>query len=244
MKPWEMILAHRYEEAASMYQEKLRSQTEDSGLLSAHATAMLGLGRLEEALDGFIRANALASAQLKGETQPYLKTIGAILWLLRKHDESIQTFKMAVDGIADGSIKFADNAGGVSQGLLLWCAGVSTADEEVKNHSLRYLRNVAKKSRIKYWPGVLGLFLLGKKTNEEVIQEVCGTSDLDMGISRFSTDLLKRRGLVKALFYFAVRKRDEGDEQGCRATMAKCASLENPVLEEEWFLADAESKSR
>jgi len=240
MKPWEMILAHTYAEAAACYDAQLKNSPDDPDLLSAHAIAMLGLGRLVEALDELRRANALASRRLKGETQPYLEKIGSILWLLGKRGEAIHTFRGAVDGIVDGSIKYADNAGGVSQGVLLWYASVTTGDEAAKNHALKYLRRLAKKSRIKQWPGALAVFALGEKTHEEVLMELCGTTELDESMKRAKNDLLTRRRLVQALFYFATRKREERDEQQCRAGMEKCASLENPILENEWYLARAE----
>jgi len=54
-------------------------------------------------------------------------------------------------------------------------------------------------------------------------------------------EALKRRRLCQALFYVAVAKRDQGDEAGCADGMRQCHALENPLLEEEWYLARAEA---
>jgi tetratricopeptide (TPR) repeat protein len=242
MKPREMLFSHRYAEAAKVYKTQLESKPDDSGLLSAHAIAMLALGRYEEALKGSRRANAIANAELKGETQPYIERIGSILWLLGRRDEAIQTFQSGVDGIINGSIKYADNAGGVSHGLLLWYAAVSADNVEASRHALNYLGKLAKKSRIDYWPGALALYVIGAKLEEDVILEVCGARQLHEAFNRAKNDLLVRRRLAQSLFYFATREREKGHKNQCQCGMVQCASLENPILENEWYLACAEVK--
>lgn len=243
MNPWKMIISHRYQEAAASYEARLKSDPDNPDLLSAHAAALLCLGHLQEALKEYQRANDLANRRLKGETQPYLEKIGSVFWLLGRRDEALQTFRTAIDGILDGSIKFADNAGGVSQGILLWYAGVTSGNEKAKSYALNYLRKLAKKSRIKEWPGVLALYVLGEKTQADVFAAVCGSSDINKAINQAKTDLLTRRRITKALFYIATLYRDENNEEQCREKMISCASLENPVLEIEWYLAREETKA-
>jgi tetratricopeptide (TPR) repeat protein len=238
--PWSLVLAHHYGEALVIFDGR---RGPDSGALEAanRSTALLCLGRLSEALAGFRTASERAIQESRGESRAYQAEIGAILWLLGRRDEAIATFRAAVDGVLDGSIKYADNAGGVGQGLLLWYAGVTTRDGAATEHSLKYLRKLAKRPRIKYWPGPLALLALGQKTEQEVLLEACGSSDLDVAIKQASADLLKRRELAQSLFYFGVRKRSEGHEEGCRQRMITCARLENPILEAEWYLARAEA---
>jgi hypothetical protein len=171
-----------------------------------------------------------------------LINVGTVLWLLGRREEAIATYKAAVDGILTGTIHYADLAGGVSQGLLLWYAGVTSADEKATQHALKYLRNRAKRRAISSWPGPLALFVLGRKTQEEALLATSGFTQVDAAIHRAKTDLLRRRELVQALFYFAVRHRSEGDEEQCRAGMIQCAGLENPIIEQEWYLARAEAE--
>ncbi|HKQ40229.1 MAG TPA: hypothetical protein VJ063_19305 [Verrucomicrobiae bacterium] len=241
MDPWEMILAHRYADAVRAYEAEIRTDPDDPGLLSEHATGLLNLGRLDEALIEYRAANELESRQLNGESQPFLLDIGTILWLLGRRIEAIETFRAAVEGILKARIKFGDNAGGVSQGLLLWYAGLTAGDECAKAEALNYLRKLAEKPRIKYWPGSLALFVLGQKSHCDVLLEVSGASKLDDAILQARSDLFKRRQLTKALFYFAVQQRSDSLEDECRDGMRRCASLENPILELEWYLARAEA---
>jgi tetratricopeptide (TPR) repeat protein len=243
MDPWDMILAHRYAEAVRCYEAELRTNPEDPGLLTEYATGLLNLGRLDEALVSFRRANELESSALAGESQPFLVDIGVTLWLLGKRGEAIETFRAAVDGILDGSIKFGDNAGGVSQGLLLWYAGLTARDETAKQDALKYLRKLARKPRIKHWPGHIALFVLGQGSQRDVLLQAAGKIALEEAVGQVKDNLLKRRDLVKALFYFAVQRRAEGVEEKCREGMIQCASLENPILEPEWYLARAEANA-
>ena len=45
----------------------------------------------------------------------------------------------------------------------------------------------------------------------------------------------------EACFYAAVTKRNQGDAAACAAGMRQCCALENPLVEEEWYLARAEA---
>jgi hypothetical protein len=173
--------------------------------------------------------------------QPYLDFIGGICWLLGQPEEAIRSFKAAVDGILDRSIKYADVAGGVSQGLLLWYAGVTAHQEPAKVHATDFLGRLARGRQINYWPGPLALLLLGHKTAEQVLFGLSGCASVSDSIERAQTSLLIRRRLAKALFYIAAQHRGHGAEQQCRRLMAKCCSIPNPVLEIEWYLASWEA---
>ncbi len=242
MLPWEMVLAHRYEEAAACYETQLKKDPNDVGSLAGYATVLLCGQRYQEALSLFQRANDLVDPRLKGESQPYSAEIGTILWLLGKREESIRTFRTAVDGILNGTIGFADNAGGVSQGLLLWYVGVTAESEETVIHALKYLRKLSKKKRIQYWPGPVALLALGEKTFDDVVMAASGSNNLEGATVNAANDLLIRRQLVVALFYSATKQRSEGLEDACKLKMAACSRLKNPILEYEWYLACAEAK--
>jgi tetratricopeptide (TPR) repeat protein len=240
MKPWDMIFSHRYAEAAAIYEAELRLNSNDPGLLSAHATAILCMGRMEESLREFERANKLANRRLKGETQPYLETIGTLLWLLGRREEAVEKFQQGVDEITDGSIKFADNAGGVSHGVLLWYAGVSVPSPDAKKTAIKYLSKLATKPRIQSWPGPVAQLVLGQKQPTDILAAATGASNISEAVLVAKSDLLKRRQLTNALFYMAIAERDRGSEPECRRIMTECADLENPILEMEWFLARGE----
>lgn len=241
MTAWEMVLKGRHEEADVCYRTALQRDPDDWALLSSHATNALCLERFDEALLAFQKANAIASQEMHGETQPYVKDIGVVLWLVGRRDEAIRTLTSGIDGILCGDIKFSDTAGGASIGLLLWYAGVTWGDQTAKEYSLKFLGKLAKKPRMNEWPGGLGLFVLRQKSREELLSEICGTKNLRAAVSKAAGDLLRRRSLVKTIFYLAAKKRDEGLEEECRTAMVECATLENPILELEWYLARAEA---
>jgi tetratricopeptide (TPR) repeat protein len=242
MDSYELIHAHRYEEAAAYWEAESRRNPDDPGWLGSHAQALLCLGRLEEALDEYQRANELHNLKVNPESKPFTNKIGAIQWLLGDHSGAIETFRAAVDGVLNGSIKYGDSAGGVAQGLLLWYAGVTAPDDEAAAYAIKYLRERAsRKIWIQGWPGALALFVLGRKSEEEVLIEATKCNVLRDAIRAARDDLLSRRRLARALFYFAVRKRSEGLEKECHAGMVQCASLENPIIEVEWYLARGEA---
>jgi hypothetical protein len=239
MTPRELVSAHRYAEAASECEQRLKSTPGDIALLDWHATAMLCLGRLTEALEEFRPIDARERAELKGSGGRTL-TLGAILWLIDKRDEAVAKFESAVKGVQDGSINYGDFAGGVSQGLLLWYAGVTAGNATARAQALEYLRDRAARPQIKAWPGSIALFVLNKASREDVLAQACGVPDPKAAEQLARKDLPRRRQLVKATFYFATRSRDLGNEAECLSRMRECASFENPIIETEWFLARGE----
>jgi tetratricopeptide (TPR) repeat protein len=241
MDPRELIQAHRYGEALAAYTARLeRGGGESRGALEGQSKALLCLGSFERALSGFIRANEREAQKLNGTNQPYLKTIGTIQWILGDRYAAIETLKRAVDGILDGTILYADLAGGVSQGLLTWYFGVSARDRELQDYALGYLTKLSRKSKIRFWPGPVARYILGQIAFDEMVMVGSGAADFKGAIQIAESDLLKRRQVCNAIFYDAVRKRKEGDEKACARGMLQCSQLENPIIEEEWYLARAE----
>lgn len=243
-KPWGMVMAGRYAEAADVYEAKLANGPMTAALLGEYGTAMLALNRFSSALQAFQQANDVANKQHKGVSRPYLNDVGVVLSLLGRTEEAIGSFKTAVDSILDGSIGYADAAGGASQGLLLWYEGVAANRGDIVKHALKYLCHLRAGFQIKLWPGPLALFALGEKNEEEILQEACGVGQLDAAVELAKKDLLKRRRLVNSLFYFGVRQRVNGSEEHCREWMQRCAALENPIIECEWYLARGEVEKK
>lgn len=207
--------------------------------VASRSIRLLSEGKLGEALIGYERAQELCGHHIK--TAGYLMRIGTIQWLLGRQMKAVATFRASVDGVLDGSIEFADLAGGVSQGLLLWYAGVTRRDEESETHALEYLRKLSKNARrMQCWPGPLALFVLGQKSETDALADLRNARNLGELVKLAENDLLLRRELCQALFYFGVRKRSEGNEGACQEMMVQCANLENPLIENEWYLARAE----
>jgi len=236
--PWQLISAHQYEEAVAAYDAKLAAGENSPAIGANRATALLCLGRLSEALEGFGAANDVA--RQSRESAPYLKNMGTVLWLMGHRSVAKELYRSSADGIRYGTIAYADAAGGVGQGLLLWYAGVTTEDPNATEHALDYLTLLAKKSRIENWPGPLAQFVLEGKSFDEVLRHCFKANNLLEVTEQAKSDILKRRDLTKALFVLGTQCRKQGDEDGCRRALQQCAQLENPHLEQEWYLASAE----
>ena len=245
--PWHLISAHRYEEAVAAYDAQLAA--DESGYYAANrATALLCAGRLSEALEGFSMANDAARQSLASRSTR-LEHMGTVLWLMGHRSVAKELFRSAADGIRYGTITHSDIAGGVGEGLLLWYAGVTTRDRDAMEHAVEYLTHLAKKSRIKSWPGPLALFVIERQAQslfpralpfKELLRDSFQTGNLQEVIEQAKSDILKRRELIQALFVLGTKRRKKGDKAGCLRAFQQCAQLENPYVEQEWYLAAAE----
>jgi tetratricopeptide (TPR) repeat protein len=242
MDPWDLISAHRYEDALGEYDKRSANVCSGDRLeLAGRATALLCLGRLDEALVSFAKANQIALRELGGESAPYSQSIATVEWLLGRRKEAIETLRTEIHGLQRGSIKFTDLAGGVSPGLLLWHAGITAKDAEVIHDAIRYLCWLSRKQRASYWPGPLALVALEHKAFDDILVETWNTTNLESIALEVTSDLFNRRKFVQALFYVATKRRKEGREGECRELMVRCANLENPIIENEWYLARGEA---
>jgi tetratricopeptide (TPR) repeat protein len=239
--PWRLAEARRYADALAAYDaQPVTGNDQYAPRIANRATVLLCLCRWQEAFDEFARANDVGSRKTKG-AQPYLTKMATAQWLMGRRREAIETLGRAVDGVASCQIRYGDLPGGVSQGLLLWYAGVTTLDSAVREHALAYLSRLSEGPRSGSWPGPLAFYVLGKMPFEEALKLLAGTPDIDKIVAVAKVDVLKRRRLCQALFYAAVARRKEGDEAACSSGMRQCLALENPLVEEEWYLARAEA---
>jgi tetratricopeptide (TPR) repeat protein len=239
--PWHLISARQYEEAVAAYDAILAAGENYHAIVANRSIALLCLGRLPEALEGFATANDIAR-QDRGapKSAPYLSDMGTVLWLMGHRSVAKELYRSAADGIRYGTIGYADASGGVGQGLLLWYAGITTKDRNATEHALDYLTRLAKKSRIKFWPGPLAQFVLGRQSIKELLRETFETDNLREITERAKSDIFTRRHLIQALFVLGTQRRKRGDRDGCRRAFQQCAELENPHVDEEWYLAAAE----
>jgi tetratricopeptide (TPR) repeat protein len=248
MTPNHLVALHRYAEAAAILEERLARRPGDLAAIAGLPEANLCLARYPKALDLYRRADAREHRDMKkvhARGYFYLAHIGAILWLMGRRMEAIETFRFGAEGIADGSIEFGDLAGGASHGLLLWYAGVTAKEEGARSYALEFLASRAKRDLIReLWPGPIVLFVLGHASRDDVLEACCGTRDIEDATTLACGDLLKRRWLVQAVFYFAVQARSGGDEASCSREMRRCFGIENPILEVEWYLARGEVEGR
>jgi tetratricopeptide (TPR) repeat protein len=163
-------------------------------------------------------------------------------WMIGDHDQGLKIIKESVVAVRDRVVRYADAAGGVSQGVMLWyMAEALNATRDIDLARTFLIARANNKLRITSWPGPAALILLKKWTFEQAVEDGTGTADLSGAKAIAETDLRKRRKLTNALFAAALERRMAGDEAQCKAYMISCASLTNPLIEYEWHLAKHEA---
>jgi len=139
-------------------------------------------------------------------------------------------------GILDGTIKYGDAAGGMSQGLLLYYMAVTEDLSEEVSFAFDYLRNRVTRSAARPWPCPLAQHHLGDIPFETVLEAVNSHPGSPL-LDKAKAELGRRSRLTVALFHDGVRSRARGDEERCLARMRECYGLENPLIGQEWYLA-------
>jgi hypothetical protein len=190
----------------------------------------------KDALPLFWRADEDERKELPG-LPGFQADLSCLYWCLGDQAQAIKLMRGLAEGILNSSISYGDLAGGVEQGLLLYYMGTTARDPEAAAFALKYLRNRAKRSAIRLWPGPLARYYLGDISFEDVLSAATGQDNVADAISAAGTHLMNRRKLCGALFHDGVRYRAQGAEDLCLARMRECYALENPVIELEWYLA-------
>lgn len=234
--------AGKYQQAFDIYVEA-KSQGFELAAPDASNCGLflLCLERHEEALAHF-REAAEQAAQREGA---YLENVGAAEWLTGRYRDAAITWRQRVSGILDGTIIYTDFSGGASDGLLLWYAAVTLKDDELLKYTMDFFRILSSPSRlsswpnISSWPGPLVYLTLGERSADAILDEQLDEQN-SASLPHRNADILRRRKLVNALFYSAVKCRADGQEHECRELMSAVAQIENPLIELEWYLARGE----
>lgn len=238
---------HQYAEAVAEARHLQSIDKFDMGPVDCLAESLLALGDFTCALPLFGQVD---SAQRSDTTVPGQSGrriwMSCINWILGNKGESIKLMSEMTDGIVDGSIKFGDAAGGVQQGILLYYMGVSISDQMTTSRALDYLRTRVKRPAIELFPGPVARYYLGEINFNDLLAAATKgrAGDVVGAIEVAKTDLLTRRWLSVALFHDGAKGRAQGDEMYCHMRMRECFSLENPLLEPEWYLARHEVGTR
>lgn len=242
MDALDLLEARRYEESIAAYRAQIKANANDWLAIAGLACALRAAGDYVHALPLFQRVDEYERSRLPGRLGRRLD-LSILYWLSENRTQAIDIMRGLVDGVLDGSIEFGDLAGGVKQGLLLHYMGVMTVEQKVIDQAVDYLRKLAKKDRINQWPGPVALYVLGIMRLEEMLATATGEPDLHSAHAAAQRDLLTRRNLCVALFHNAVCLRVKGAEQACLQRMQECCSLQDPLVEQEWYLARYEIES-
>ncbi|MGB6538095.1 MAG: tetratricopeptide repeat protein [Xanthobacteraceae bacterium] len=213
------------------------------------ARALRGKGEYGEALSFFERlaireredkvADILAPGRATWQID-----IACLHWLLGDYSQSIRLMHGLAAGILDGSIKYGDAAGGLKQGLLLYYMSITARNSEELSFASDYIRsrvdyvkNVVKRNSPKIWPCAVAQHYLGDVTFETVREAIDHPGVTLAAVDLRKVELARRRKLCVALFHDGVNSRAQGDDEKCLDRMRECCALEDPLIEQEWYLA-------
>jgi hypothetical protein len=229
-----------------MLRQCLAESPDDVAAQQAMAKALRATGQYSEAVSFYVglaahrRQDKVANIMSPGSA-PWDIDIACLHWLCGNRAKAMQMMHGLAAGILDGSIQYAtDAAGGMSQGLLLYYMAVSDNKPEQMSFALDYMRNRLKQRMIQTWPCAVASYYLGDVTFANVmedVEDVDGNVRLAPPIDPATLELGRRIRLCAALFHDGVKSRARGDEAHCLARMRECSALENPVVEQEWYLA-------
>jgi tetratricopeptide (TPR) repeat protein len=238
LSAWVLAEHGKYQRALDLYDEARRLGFELTPPDHANCGLyLLCLEKYEEASTQFAAANKLRDTEYRRKEGSYLNGEGVAQWLMGRRSEAVTAWRYRVSGLLSGNVHYADFAGGASDGLLLWYAAVTLKDHDLLNYTTEYFRKWSTFGHPSIWPGPLVDLALGTKSAEVIFKKRFG--NMWFGWVRRS-DFLRRRELVNALFYIAVKYRADGHEQECRKLMSNVVKIPNPLIEPEWYLARGE----
>ena len=236
----QLFESYRFKEAVEAYRRQLREGPESEWAnLDGLSESLIAAGAYAEAIPCLEKMTAHRQESLPGSPGRGIE-ISVCHWMIGEHQQALGIIRDLVIGVRDGKIHYTDIAGGVSQGLILCYMAATLRMWPDVDLAMKFLKKLTTRSRIQYWPGPAAQFLLGGLTFGEAIKSATGSADIAQAKEIAEQDLMKRRHLTVALFAAGTERRMSGNETGCRTFFAECASLTNPLVEYEWYLAKGE----
>jgi tetratricopeptide (TPR) repeat protein len=230
----------RFEEAVDAYKHQLRGALEpDWPNLGGLAEALMASGRYSEAIPIFEKVGKYECDCNPG-TLGRREQLSVCHWMIGDHDGALERIRNLVIGVRDGKINYTDISGGVSYGIILCYMAITLGVTVDVDLGMKYLKKLTTRVWIKNWPGPVAQFLLGARSFGDAMKEAVGSADLTEAIKLAGQDPWGPRRLTPLLFAAGTERRMAGDETGCRTFFAECASLTNPLVEYEWYLAKSE----
>jgi tetratricopeptide (TPR) repeat protein len=239
----QLFIDRRFDEAVEAYRRQLREGPETEWPnLDGLGESLLASGRYEEAIPIFEKvSDYLSNSHPKalGKQQQ----LSVCHWMIGDREGALQIIRGLVVAVRDGKIAYADISGGVPYGLILCYMAITLGSKSDVDLAMKYLKKLTTRIWIKNWPGPVAQFLLGGLTFGDALKEATGSTDPAEAKKWAEKDSWGPRRLAPLLFAAGTERRMAGDEAGCRMFMIECASLRNPLVEYEWYLAKSELAS-
>src|SRR5437867_7041860 len=149
---WNLIKAGRYDEAARQLAHHI-----DTGIdvelshFANKAVAELAAGRPLEAESTLKQGQAFAELDEHSRGSNLLLRLSEVQWLNGHVEDAVISLMSRIQGLKDGSVQFADAAGGGKEGLILYCYGVRLDRTSLIENADQWLKRVLKRNRLKVW---------------------------------------------------------------------------------------------
>jgi len=241
---WDLIESGCYDEAARQLERYIDA---DIGVALGHfgnkAVAELAAGRPLEAERTLKQGQAFAERDEYSRGSNLLLGLSNVQWLNGHAEEAVSSLTSRIRGLKDGSVQFADLAGGGTDGLMLYYYGVRLGRSSLIEDAHEWLERLRKRKRagLKGWPGPLVRWFFGELDDSAVLLEGCGAGSMAVAFSTARTDILARRQLIEFCFHRAVRAMRAGKWRRSRELFETAVALENPLVDFEWYLARHEA---
>ena len=247
MKLQDLMSAHKYDEVIVDSRRQLKADPENRAAMAWIADALQAKGALLETIEWLERLDSLRSNDKEYNIavpghSGFRVRIACLHWLSGERAKAISHVRGSVAGILDGAIKYADAAGGMTQGLLLYYMSITAKLPAEASYALNYLRD-----RVAYlrklvggrlsgiWPCPVAQYLLGDVAFESVLEEVEKPPKLAVPDASARIEIGRRNRLMMAFFFDGVKSRVAGHETQCLSRMREAYLLENQSLI--WLLA-------
>jgi len=239
----ELLSLRRFSEAVAAYKQQLREGSDDEWAdMGGLARSLAAIGEFAEAVPYFEKINEYEHKILPGNCGREIQ-LSVCYWMIGEQANALGIIRDLVVAVRDGKIGYTDIAGGVTQGLILcYMAATLRALPDV-DIAMNFLKKLATRRRIQYWPGPAALFLLGGLTFGEALKSATDSDNIEQAKEIAEQDFMKLRHLTALLFAAGTERRMAGDEAGCKMFMSECAGLTNPAIEYQWYLAKGEATS-
>ena len=237
---WDLYTAQRFEEAVAAYRKQLQEDPQEKwSNLAGLAGSLMGAGQYAEAIPLLEEVSTHRTTRLAGSAGRR-EQISVCHWMIGDRQNALDIIRQLVLDVRDGKVTFTDFAGGVSQGLILCYMGITLQSVADVDLAMNYLKTLASRPRIQNWPGPAALFLLGGLTFGQAMKNAADEAQTKPEVDQ---DGWKGRYLAALFFAAGTERRMAGDEQGAKMFFGECASLTNPLVEYEWYLAKSEASA-
>jgi tetratricopeptide (TPR) repeat protein len=236
----QLFKSYRFQEAVAAYRRQLQENPEKEWAnMAGLAESLLASGQYAEAISIFEKVSDYESNRLPGALGRQ-EQLSVCHWMIGDRQAALDIIRELVLAVRDGRITFTDFAGGVSQGLIFCYMGITLRSVADVDLAMNYLKSLASRPRIRNWPGPAALHLLGGLAFAQAMKNAADTAQ---SMPKADQEGWMRRYLAPLLFAAGTERRMAGDESGARKFFAECASLTNPLVEYEWYLAKGEATS-